>query len=156
MHDQPSRTTLLHQPCIEPHALQEEDQTGKTEEEEEDEGIEAQPDEGGSREAGEEVVTLEQCLAWGGEQRQRCRLTMSVSGDSCTQTSNACLLLTHSPAFSVTLHINFLIWYGTHQLSSLQAHYEQGCTHSPVALWLREHRQCTSSMPPHLWPEQSH
>lgn len=62
---------------------QEEDQTGKTggtEEDEEDEGIEAQPDEGGSREAGEEVVTLEQCLAWGGEQRQRCRLTMSVSG----------------------------------------------------------------------------
>ncbi|DBB06070.1 TPA: hypothetical protein ACH3X3_009636 [Trebouxia sp. C0006] len=60
-----------------------EDHPGKTaaeEDEEDDEGIEAQPDEGGSREAGEEVVTLEQCLAWGGEQRQRCRLTMSVSG----------------------------------------------------------------------------
>ena len=89
---------MLHQACIKPCALQEDNHNGKTaeEEEEEDEGIEAQPDEGGSREAGEEVVTLEQCLAWGGEQRQRCRLTMSVSGASCTQSATpACLLPLH-------------------------------------------------------------
>lgn len=86
LHDQLSCTILLHQPCIEPCTVQEEDQNGETAgSEEEDEGIEAQPDEGGSREAGEEVVMLEQCLAWGGEQRQRCRLTMSVSGGSSTQ-----------------------------------------------------------------------
>ncbi len=87
LYDQPSCITLLHQACIKPCALQEGDQNEKTAgaDEEDDKGIEAQPDEGGSREAGEEVVTLEQCLAWGGEQRQRCRLTMSVSGASCTQ-----------------------------------------------------------------------
>ncbi len=51
------------------------------EEEQDDEGIEAEPDVGGSREAEEEVITLEQCLAWGGEQRQRCRLTLAVSGE---------------------------------------------------------------------------
>ena len=94
-----SCTNLLHQPRIKAQALQEEDQNGKpagADEEEEDEGIEAQPDEGGSREAGEEVVTLEQCLAWGGEQRQRCRLTMSVSGASCTQPATpACSLHVH-------------------------------------------------------------
>lgn len=44
--------------------------------------VAAEADEGGSRgphEAGR-VVTLEQCLTWGGEQRKRCRITLAVSG----------------------------------------------------------------------------
>lgn len=57
--------------------LQEADEQG---DEEDDDGIEASPDEGFGRVAGEEVITLEQCLAWGGEQRQRCQLSLSVSG----------------------------------------------------------------------------
>lgn len=48
--------------------------------EEEEAAIAASPDEGIGREGGARVVTLEQCLAWGGEQRQRCRLVIAVSG----------------------------------------------------------------------------
>ena len=48
--------------------------------EEEDEGIAAEPDEGWGRAGAPRVVTLEQCLAWGGEQRQRCRVVLAVSG----------------------------------------------------------------------------
>lgn len=109
LHDQGSCTTLLHQPCVKPHALQGDDHPEKTaaeEDEEDDEGIEAQPDEGGSREAGEEVVTLEQCLAWGGEQRQRCRLTMSVSGASCTQPA--------TPSCSSHIHLLCMLPCNTH------------------------------------------
>ena len=49
----------------------------------EEEGPEpASADEGGSRRPpqGARVVTVEQCLTWGGEQRKRCRLTFAVSG----------------------------------------------------------------------------
>lgn len=49
--------------------------------EEEEEGIAAMPDEGWGRAGAPRVVTLEQCLAWGGEQRQRCRVVISVSGN---------------------------------------------------------------------------
>ena len=48
----------------------------------EEDGVAAEADVGGSRgphEAGR-VVTLEQCLTWGGEQRKRCRITLAVSG----------------------------------------------------------------------------
>ena len=38
------------------------------------------PDEGWGRVGAPRVVTLEQCLAWGGEQRQRCRVVLAVSG----------------------------------------------------------------------------
>lgn len=50
----------------------------------EEEGAEpASADEGGSRgpPQGARVVTVEQCLTWGGEQRKRCRLTFAVSGN---------------------------------------------------------------------------
>ena len=38
------------------------------------------PDEGWGRGGAPKVVTLEHCLAWGGEQRQRCRVVLAVSG----------------------------------------------------------------------------
>lgn len=38
------------------------------------------PDEGWGRGGAPKVVTLELCLAWGGEQRQRCRVVLAVSG----------------------------------------------------------------------------
>lgn len=56
--------------------LQEEDDLAEGEEA----GIAAMPDEGWGRAGPPRVVTLEQCLAWGGEQRQRCRVVIAVSG----------------------------------------------------------------------------
>ncbi|KAL3157301.1 hypothetical protein ABBQ38_001531 [Trebouxia sp. C0009 RCD-2024] len=67
-------------PSSQLHHSQEEDDLAEGEEA----GIAAMPDEGWGRAGPPRVVTLEQCLAWGGEQRQRCRVVIAVSGGGDT------------------------------------------------------------------------
>ena len=69
-----SNRSCCYAPCW--HVLQEEDELAEGEVE----GISAMPDEGWGRAGPPRVVTLEQCLTWGGEQRQRCRVVIAVSG----------------------------------------------------------------------------
>lgn len=77
---EPSAPSDSRPPSSQLHPSQEGDDLAEGEEE----GIAAMPDEGWGRAGPPRVVTLEQCLAWGGEQRQRCRVVIAVSGGGDT------------------------------------------------------------------------